>query len=60
MDEFCGTCLQKSWVGKGRVRDSDIIVTGMVIALLGVKYGGLLLLSMLKSKIKQNIFGALK
>jgi len=35
-------------------------VTGMVIALLGVKYGGLLLLSMLKSKIKQNIFGALK
>ena len=44
MGEFCATCLRKCRMGKGRleVYDSDIIVTSLVIALLGVKFGGLL------------------
>ena len=45
MGEFCATCLQKCQVGKGGVYNSDIIVTSVVIALLGVKFGGLLPLS---------------
>ena len=44
MGEFCATCLRKCRVGKGGggVYDPDIIVTSVVIALLGVKFGGLL------------------
>ena len=43
MGEFCATCLRKCQVGKrGEVYDSDIIVISVVIALLGVKFGGLL------------------
>ena len=46
MGEFCATCLRKCRVWKGgEVYDSDIIVTRVVIALLGVKFGGLLPLS---------------
>ena len=45
MGEFCATCLRKWRVGKGGVYNSDIIVTSVVIALLGVKFGGLLPLS---------------
>ena len=43
MDEFCGTCLQKCGVGDWGGCSSDIIVTGVVIALLSV----------LKSKSKE-------
>ena len=46
--------------GGGGGCDSDIIVTGVVIALLGLKFGGLLPVSALKFKIERNIFGALK
>lgn len=47
-------CENAGWGrGGGGVYDPDIIVTSVVIALLGVKFGGLL-------PRRRNIFGALK
>ena len=46
MGAFCAMCLRKFQEGKGgEVYDSDIIVNSVVTALLGVKFGGLLPLS---------------